>query len=95
MKIGKSDALLVPNGNSSVWRYMNLDKFTRLLEDRSLYLCNDKRLSASFAIQRFATNDRFLLIARYLPFIRSMVVGRSGRPPGIRSISSKPCCFRE
>lgn len=50
MKIGKSDALLVPNGNSSVWRYMSLEKFNRLIEDRSLYFCNAKRLSDQYEV---------------------------------------------
>lgn len=50
MNIGKSDALVAPNGNSLVWRYMDLDKFTRLLEDRSLYFCNAKRLSDQYEV---------------------------------------------
>lgn len=50
MKIGKSDELIVPNGNSSVWRYMDLDKFTRLIKDRSLYFCNAKRLSDQYEV---------------------------------------------
>lgn len=50
MKIGKSDALSVPNGNSLVWRYVSLEKFTKLLEDRSLYFCNAKRLSDQYEV---------------------------------------------
>jgi len=50
MKIGKSEALVLPNGNSLVWRYMDLDKFTRLLENQSLYFCNAKRLSDQYEV---------------------------------------------
>ena len=50
MKIGKSESLLVPNGNSYAWRYMSLEKFERLIEDQSLYFCNAQRLSDQYEV---------------------------------------------
>lgn len=50
MKIGTSDELSVPNGNNLVWRYMDLEKFSRLIQDQSLYFCNAKRLSDQYEV---------------------------------------------
>ena len=48
MKIGKSESLLVPNGNCYVWRYLTMKKFKRLIDDQALYFCNAKRMSDQY-----------------------------------------------
>jgi len=50
MKLEKSAALIIPNGNRYVWRYMSMKKFTRLIEDQALYFCNAKRLSDQYEV---------------------------------------------
>ncbi|HEY8027588.1 MAG TPA: hypothetical protein VIF60_23815 [Burkholderiaceae bacterium] len=50
MQLGKSEALKTPNGNSYVWRYMSMKKFTRLIDDQALYFCNAKRLSDQYEV---------------------------------------------
>jgi hypothetical protein len=50
MQIGKSLELDVPNGNSSVWRYTDLEKFRKLIVDRSLFFCNASRLSDQYEV---------------------------------------------
>lgn len=46
----KSDYLDVPHGNSSVWRYMNTWKFSKLIDESSLYFPNATKLTDHYEV---------------------------------------------
>jgi len=51
MKLEKSEYLETPHGNSSVWRYMNVWKFDKLLEESSLFFPNATKLSDQYEVE--------------------------------------------
>ena len=60
-KIKKDSRLIVPHGNSSVWRYMSIEKFLSLITSQELFFANTSRVTDQYDGQIPLSNQQRLL----------------------------------